>query len=100
MLRNTNIFSGVGFLALKQYIAGGVCTSKKRLSGKTVIITGANCGIGKETAKDLVKRGEIQDSRFYIVQRLLITSNVNLYVKRILHPNSRRAIDTYQYLHH
>lgn len=36
---------------------GGVCRSKARLDGKVVIVTGANTGIGKETAKDLVQRG-------------------------------------------
>ncbi|XP_072766791.1 retinol dehydrogenase 11-like [Anoplolepis gracilipes] len=33
------------------------CTSKARLVGKTVIITGANTGIGKETARDFYRRG-------------------------------------------
>ncbi|XP_032676877.1 retinol dehydrogenase 11-like [Odontomachus brunneus] len=34
-----------------------ICTSKARLMGKTVVITGANTGIGKETARDLYRRG-------------------------------------------
>ncbi|CAH1404336.1 unnamed protein product [Nezara viridula] len=35
----------------------GACTSKKDMNGKTVIITGANSGIGLETTLDLAKRG-------------------------------------------
>ncbi|KAL4612854.1 retinol dehydrogenase 13 [Arapaima gigas] len=47
---------GVSVL-IKDYVTGGVCPSKAKIKGKTVVITGANTGLGQETAWELARRG-------------------------------------------
>ncbi|XP_062912436.1 retinol dehydrogenase 13-like isoform X2 [Mobula hypostoma] len=47
-----------GMVLVKDYVTGGNCPSSATVSGKTIIITGANTGIGKETAQELARREE------------------------------------------
>ncbi|XP_071515975.1 retinol dehydrogenase 11-like isoform X4 [Panulirus ornatus] len=61
VLRGNSLFCMLSHMILivliRRILAGGICTSTKRLDGKTVIITGCNVGIGRETARDLSRRG-------------------------------------------
>lgn len=84
-------FGGAGLICLfKDYMQGGQFTSKVRADGKVVIVTGANTGIGKETVRELAKRG----AKVYMACRdmtkcesarneiLLDTKNSNIFCRK------------------
>jgi len=41
---------------IRRYMTGAACVNRVMLTGKTILITGANCGIGKAAAEILARR--------------------------------------------
>lgn len=69
----------------------GWCKSQRRMDNKTVVITGANSGIGKETAREMAKRGArvilackcLQRGNAAAQELIESTKNEQIYVKQV-----------------
>ncbi|KAG0420974.1 hypothetical protein HPB47_003116 [Ixodes persulcatus] len=80
----------------------GRCKSKNRMDGKTVVITGANTGIGYETAKELASRGarvilgcrNAQKAEAAVDQLVADTRNSNISWK-LLDTSSMESVRTF-----
>ncbi|XP_068226644.1 retinol dehydrogenase 11-like [Palaemon carinicauda] len=92
----------------------GVCTSKRLLEGKTAIVTGSSAGIGKETARDLARRGarvilacrNVQKAQKVADDIIGTTGNGQVFVKQLdtsdlasVRKFAKEIIDTEKELH-
>jgi NAD(P)-dependent dehydrogenase (short-subunit alcohol dehydrogenase family) len=79
----------LGWAWLMDWCRGPSYTGTERLDGKVCVVTGANVGIGKETAKDFVRRGarvilacrdleKAEEAKLEIIQDTGITNRVEV----------------------
>lgn len=81
----------VSLLKFYAFISCGYFREKVKMNGKTVIITGANGGIGKETAKEIARRGarvimacrNVDNAKIVRDEIVEATKNENVVVKQL-----------------
>ncbi|XP_022918205.2 retinol dehydrogenase 14 [Onthophagus taurus] len=84
-------FTLIALLKFYAYVTCGRFASNRKMNGKTVIITGATGGIGKETARDIAKRGaklilacrNIENAEKVKDELIESTGNENIIVKKL-----------------